>query len=65
MNILIDGPKTINFQPQHLATVLDCLAQAPYRVAKPIMDSIFQQIQEKPKKEVAVDDGQGSDRVAP
>lgn len=64
MQILIDGPKTIVLAPQHLATVLDCLSNAPFKVADPIIRSIFQQIQAQDKpveEELKTNDGQGTD----
>ena len=61
MQIVIDGPKTLVIQPQHLATVLDCLSNAPFKVAQPIIEDIFKQLKEQKGEQV---DGQGSDRVA-
>lgn len=48
MNILIDGPKTLVIQPQHLATILDCLANAPFRVAQPIIEDLMRQVTSAP-----------------
>lgn len=43
--IKIDGPRAIMFQPQQLALVLDLLANAPFKHANPVIQSIMGQLQ--------------------
>lgn len=43
--IKIDGPRTIVFQPQQIALVLDLLANAPFKVSNPVIQSIMGQLQ--------------------
>ncbi len=51
MQIQITGPKTLVFQPSHLATVLDALANLPFKVANPVIQEIFSQLQSGEKDE--------------
>lgn len=45
MQIVIDGDKTLKLSAQHVAIVLDSLANLPFRTAQPVITEIFKQIE--------------------
>lgn len=44
-SIELKGPVTLTLQPQSLVTIVQALNEAPYKIAKPIIDEILAQIQ--------------------
>lgn len=49
MQLQISGPKTLVFQPQALAVVLDALSNLPFRVSQPVIQEIFNQVSKQEK----------------
>lgn len=45
--INISGPTTLTLSPSVLATILDALAEVPYRNSRPAFDEILSQLQPK------------------